>query len=110
MVAQRGRTNQGFDKLEDGWRYPNYTWIQEPSRTCGEVDGTWENTQGRFKPCLFDLEADPREEHDLSQEMPDMVSSMYKALNNTWRTYYYSRSPENLLGYCDKACANNRWV
>merc|ERR1712232_678884 len=110
MVAQRGATRQGFEEFEAGWRYPNYTWVQPTERVCGEVDGTWEKTQGRFKPCLFDLEADPREEHDLSQEQPEVLSRLYKALNDTWRTYYYSRSPDALLGHCDVTCANKRWV
>merc|ERR1712137_1431594 len=95
MVAQRGATRQNYEKFEDGWRYPNYTWVTPPSRSCGQVDGTWENTQGRFKPCLFDLEADPREQHDLSQDMPELLSALYKKLNDTWRTYYYARSPQS---------------
>jgi len=110
MVAQRGATRQHYDTFEAGWTYPNHSWVQPQNRTCGEVYGTWEATQGRFKPCLFDLELDPREEHDLSRDMPDLVTSMYKALNDTWRTYYYSRSPAKLLGDCNAACANQRWT
>lgn len=110
MVAQRGATRQSYDKTEAGWSYPNHTWVQPSNRTCGEVDNTWENTQGRFKPCLYDLEADPREERDLSQDMPELLTSMYKMLNDTWRTYFYSRSPAELLGPCDKSCADKHWV
>jgi len=109
MVAQRGATRQNFDDFEAGWRYPNYTWVQPSTRTCGEIFGSWENTQGRFKPCLFDLEADPREEHDLSTSMPELRDEMYKTLNDTWRTYFYARSPPELIGSCNAGCANTRW-
>jgi len=110
MVAQRGATRQNYDILEAGWVYPNHSWVQPTTRSCGEVDDTWEKTQGRFKPCLYDLEADPREESDLSKEMPDLMNAMYKRLNDTWRTCYYARSPEELLGHCDAKCANKHWT
>lgn len=42
--------------------------------------------------------------------MPDLLSAMYKKLNDTWRTYYYARSPAELLGTCDTACANQLWT
>ncbi|KAK3280570.1 hypothetical protein CYMTET_11595 [Cymbomonas tetramitiformis] len=110
MVSQRGNTHQDYDEFEAGWRHPNLTWVQPSNRTCGVVNGNWTNTKGHFIPCLFDLEADPREEVDLSAAMPKLRDLMYKQLNDTWRTFYVARSPPELLGHCDSECADKKWV
>lgn len=110
MVAQRGNTKQSFDLFEAGWCDLNYTWRLPANRSCGMVETgkTWQ--QMHFEPCLYDLEADPREETDLSPTNPELRDQLYKQLNDTWKTYYYSRSPAAMVGYCDPACANARWV
>lgn len=108
MVAQRGNTHQDADAFEAGWRELNYTWVVPENQTCGVVDGTWLNT-AHFVPCVFNLETDPREFHDLGPTNPILLNQLYKTLNDSWRTYYYSRTPSYLLGWCDEICANNRW-
>lgn len=112
LTAERGNTGQSHFDYENGWEYPNGTWVQPPAGfDCGAVYGdkrNWSHTV--FKPCLFDLVADPREEHDLAGEMPELMESMWAELNETWLGYYHARSPVELTGPCDSKCANAHWL
>jgi hypothetical protein len=58
-----------------------------------------------FRPCLFDLETDEREENDLAGELPQLVESLWKQLNITLMTKFVSRTPPELLGPCNEQCA-----
>ena len=114
LTAERGNTKQGHFDYENGWEYPNGTWSQPAAgNTCGAVYGTqgnWSKTV--FQPCLFDLVADPREEHDLSRAGANytaLLQSMWAELNATWLGYYHARSPAALMGPCDEDCANAHW-
>ena len=112
LTAERGNTGQSHFDYENGWEYPNGSWVQ-PSSTCGAVYGGPKNwSQTIFQPCLFDLVADPREEHDLSgagANYSALLRSMWTELNNTWLGYYHARSPDVLMGTCDNDCANKHW-
>jgi hypothetical protein len=103
MTRQRGHTYQPWDPFEDGWREANGTWTRPSEPTCGQV---WGKHNG---PCLFDLEADPREQKDLSSSMPQLLDDMQKELDEAWKTFYVARSPANLMGPCDATCANAKW-
>jgi len=91
-----------------GWRQPDGTWVDG-----GELDGTgcgvaFKNRE-HFKPCLFDLENDEREQHDLSAEMPELVQEIWAELNRTALTAFLSRTPADMLGTCNTDCANAKW-
>lgn len=88
----------------DGWRAANGSWVEaRPSeRRCLD--------RHRFRPCLFDLSADPREQHDLSASMRGLVREMWAELNESNLGRYESRSPERLLGACSAECAGRRWA
>lgn len=92
--------------VELGWRSP---------------DGTWENTDAAkwscstfedrrvFRPCLFDIEEDEREQTDLSSKFPLLTQTLWQKLNETLRTRYATRSPPELLGKCDTSCATKHF-
>ena len=114
LTAERGNTNQVHYAWENGWEYPNGTWTQPAAGdTCGAVYGgptNWSKTV--FRPCLFDLVADPREQRDLSQAGANytaLLQDMWAELNTTWLGYYHARSPAELTGPCNPACANAHW-
>jgi hypothetical protein len=121
LVAERGGapTNlQGHYDYENGWEYPNGTWVQPTDMQAGGAHGCGLCTSshgcgarpaGWKGPCLFDLDADPREEHDLGDAMPEVLASMWKELNDTWLGMYNGRSPASLLGPCNPACAKKHW-
>ena len=80
-------------------------------------NGAWKNANDRdwpcsvfqdrrhYRPCLFDLETDEREEHDLADELPQLVESLWKQLNITLTGKFTSRTPSELLGPCNEQCA-----
>ena len=52
-----------------GWRYRNHTWRQ-PAWFDKSGCGLAFYERARFQPCLFDVQADPRETVDLSAAQP----------------------------------------
>ena len=88
--------------VNNGWRNPNGAWETAADRDWG-CSAYMDRT--RFRPCLFDLETDEREQNDLAAEMPELVESLWKQLNSTLLTKYTSRSPPELLGPCNEECA-----
>ena len=88
--------------VNNGWRNPNGSWEPAADRDWG-CSAYMDRTQ--FRPCLFDLETDEREQTDLAAEMPELVESLWKQLNATLLTRYTSRSPPELLGPCNEECA-----
>lgn len=124
ITAYSGFTGQGYNRNIDGtggsllgWKYPNGT-IDKPGlgeQRCGLVNNTncpgvncsWASTI--FVPCLFDLDADPRETTDLSATLPAVRDRLWSALNATRLTYYHARSPAALLGTCNESCATKHW-
>ena len=95
-------------KGKDGWRYPNGTWVTaaDVGWTCGLSYGP----EARYTPCLFDEDSDDvREMHDRAPAEPAAVSAMWQALNRTLLTAFTARSPPELLGPCNAACAAAHW-
>ena len=91
-----------------GWRYRNHTWRQ-PSWFDRSGCGLAFNDRSRFRPCLFDIAADPREMNDLSEVQPELLKQMWRELNASFLTYYHSRTPAAMLGRCNETCAQAHW-
>jgi len=65
-----------------------------------------------FRPCLFKVSTDFREKDDLSKSAAGeaMVSQLWGVLNRSTLEYFNgSRSPPNLLGYCNANCSTRLW-
>ena len=92
-----------------GWRYRNHSWAL-PAVFDGSGCGLNFVDRSNFRPCLFDVMADPREAHDLSGEQPALMKQLWRQLNESFLTYYHSRTPDEMLGNCDEACAQAYWV
>ena len=93
-------------KGKDGWRYPNGSWVTaaDVGWTCGLAWGP----DAVYDPCLFH-ESDVREQQNLAPQNKARVQSMWAELNRTLLTKFSSRSPAELLGHCDQACAHKHW-
>lgn len=59
--------NPGQDKY-NGWHYPNGT-VEDALDACGEG-----------KACLFDMDSDVTEHHDVAAENPDVVRELFEKL------------------------------
>lgn len=91
-----------------GWRYRNHTWF-EPSAF--DKSGCGMNFLDRsvFKPCVFDIAEDPREMNDISTERTELLLDLWGRLNQSFLTWYHSRTPDSMLGHCDNSCAMTYW-
>merc|ERR1712232_597227 len=93
--------------LNNGWKTPENQWIAAP-------DVNWPcnayKNRTHFEPCLFDLEADPREKHNLGPKMQKLVQDMWEELNKTNLAKFKSRSPAHLIGVCNSKCAKKKWA
>lgn len=91
-----------------GWRQLDGSWIDG-----GVLDGTGcgvaFHDREHFRPCLFDLASDEREENDLSLKMPDLVKEMWSELNRTALTAFLELTPAHMKGKCDAVCAGKHW-
>jgi hypothetical protein len=92
-----------------GWRQPDGTWV-DGGALDGSGCGVAFKNRSNLKPCLFDLEHDEREEHDLSAEMPELMREIWAELNRTQLTAFSARTPRKMLGTCRKACADKKWT
>jgi len=90
------------EKLEAGcWEWP----VQATTCACGCAFN--ETDRVHPKPCLFDVDTDREERHDVSAAHPDVVARLWAALNKTnLELYGGDHSPPALLGHCDKDCAD----
>jgi len=73
-----------------GWRLRNQTWVAATTYDtsgCGLV--FIRNESNPFRPCLFNIETDPRETTDLSGEKPDLVAQMWRELNTSFLTWFH---------------------
>lgn len=88
-----------------GWRYRNHSWEVPDMTTCGL------NFLDRsvFQPCLFNIQDDPEERTNMAAEKPELLQDLWGRLNRSFLTYYHSKTPANMLGHCDKTCANKHW-
>ena len=117
VVSERRQTGQAHYSWENGWEDPHGNWTQPKGKLlkCGQCSSTaakgcYSNEESyQFRPCLFDLAADPREEHDLSHSAPDVLQSVWEQLNKTNLGAFTARSPEDKLGPCNPQCAEKHW-
>eukprot|EP01065_Artemidia_motanka_P032219 TRINITY_DN39251_c0_g1_i1.p1 TRINITY_DN39251_c0_g1~~TRINITY_DN39251_c0_g1_i1.p1 ORF type:complete len:629 (+),score=222.81 TRINITY_DN39251_c0_g1_i1:76-1962(+) len=91
-----------------GWKYPNGTWVL-PSAFDSTGCGLSFLDRTSFVPCLFDVEADPRETNNLAAREPALTALLWKKLNTSYLTWYHSRTPAEMLGVCDADCAVKHW-
>lgn len=108
LVTAQQEPNMTNSPPMSGWRRPDGTWIGN-----GKIDGNgcglaFKN-RDHFRPCLFDLWKDEREEHDLSSQMPELVEEIWAELNRSDLTAFLSRSPARLKGPCNSKCADAHW-
>jgi len=111
MTSQRGHTNQSHDVFENMWQDPQGNWFAPKgwTQTCGFPVYNKTSPIKAMKPCLFDLASDMNETTDLGEAQPELLNSLWQQLNNTWLTYYHSRTPDAMLGPCNEECANSLW-
>ena len=139
VVAQQQpiKTNNG---PEDGWRcggngHPrcdtrNSTscggqmgcdlWVKPTAAQCACGCAYDDEDREHFVPCLFDVEADSSEFHDLSPSLAPLRASMWAALNRSNLEQYMhgipgkkqaqGRTPAALLGPCNPVCAQEYWT
>lgn len=71
-----------------------------------------------FVPCLFDVNADPSEYTDVSDQHADLRTQMWSVLNDTNLELYMhhddqraapGRSPAAMIGKCNATCASAFW-
>merc|ERR1712110_816003 len=58
-------------------------------------------------PCLWDLEADPREEHECAKEQPAVVSKMVKRLKELSKGFGQPELVPDNGNFCKKAAARS---
>ena len=128
LVAQ----NDGWAAApSNGWKDTAGRWVASPpawDRSCGQPDlpgglnGSAPGVPGRT-PCLFDLDADAREQTDLAAAEPATVAELWRVLNDTMLRTFCKRvspppgvpahgcgtSPAALLGSCNESCAQRYW-
>jgi len=89
-----------------GWRYRNHTWeTPDYSTGCG-LDF---KDRTKYKPCLFNIQEDPQERNDLSQQQPELLGDLWGRLNQSFLTWYHSRTPTAMLGPCNQKCSDAHW-
>eukprot|EP01063_Lacrimia_lanifica_P025759 TRINITY_DN3371_c0_g1_i1.p2 TRINITY_DN3371_c0_g1~~TRINITY_DN3371_c0_g1_i1.p2 ORF type:complete len:533 (+),score=206.33 TRINITY_DN3371_c0_g1_i1:66-1664(+) len=93
-----------------GWRQADGSWVDGPKIDGAVGCGVAFQHRSHFRPCLFDLSTDEREEHDLSAARPELLQALWKQLNTTQLTRFTSRSPAALLGACNETCAEEYWT
>ena len=65
-----------------GWRDRDQVWHQPDAFDNSGCGLTFlRNASTVYKPCLFDISADPRETTDLSAAQPELVKQMWAELN-----------------------------
>lgn len=92
-----------------GWRARNKTWFL-PQTYDKSGCGLAFNDRSRFRPCLFNLEDDPRETANLAAAHPSVLDDLWGRLNRSYLTYFHSRTPPAMLGPCNQACAQKHWA
>lgn len=130
-----------FKSQEAGWKTPDGVWHNptgsevvpcQMQDVAPDVSALPVPADAGASPCLFDLRADPVERNDVASANPDVVASLWAALNTTvagqrdcqgW-SYVgtsahipgpaqpdgtWSCSPPAKLGVCNTTCAEDYW-
>ena len=117
IVAQPDPSIMAAKSINNGWKVPNGTWLGN-ERSVGGTTPTDSKygygceaykQRGAFRPCVFELISDPREQADLASARPALLSSLWRSLNLTQLTKFHARSPSDLLGACHPRCAHKHW-
>lgn len=92
-------------------------WVKPTLAQC--TCGCAYEDRNHFVPCIFDVETDQSEFHDLSAIKSSLKIHMWTALNLSNLEQYMQgipgkkqaqgRTPATLLGPCNSACAQNYW-
>jgi len=106
VVAQPSPKLMNANNVNNGWKQLDYKWAPSSDE---EFGCNAYNNRTHFRPCLFDLSADPNEHKNLAEAHPDIMSSLWQMLNETWLGKFTSRSPAQLVGKCNKMCAKKKW-
>jgi len=106
VVAQPDPSTMASKSLHNGWKWPNGTWVDSDDTRFG-CNKYKDRTN--FRPCVFDVVSDPREESNLASSAPMLLRSMWALLNTTQLSAYHARSPARLLGPCHPECAEKHW-
>ena len=105
VVAQPSPKIMAAKTINNGWKSPNGTWVGNvEEESCNAY-----HQRSHFRPCVFDVVQDPREERDLAAARPELRRSMWALLNRTQLTAFHAKCPARLLGPCDAACAAAHW-
>jgi len=101
----------GNETQSNGWKQPNGKWVDAPESKwpCNVWKSRSHPNMANSHPCLFDLSTDPREEHNIANENPQLVQDLWTALKHTQLTAFKSRSPSKLVGKCNEKCAAKKW-
>ena len=92
------------------------TWVKATPEQC--KCGCTFADRSVFNPCLFDVETDPSEYNDISDQHPEMRAQMWALLNKTNLELYMhhndsrtapGRSPADRIGPCNATCAAAFW-
>merc|ERR1712070_803117 len=106
LVAQPSPATMSAGSENNGWKSKDGVWDNPP-------DADWSCSKYKdrtnFKPCLFDLKADPSERTNLADSKPHLVQEMWAELNRTALTQYISRSPDDLVGPCNEQCSKQKF-
>ncbi len=92
-----------------GWQGPVYPNSTSPANPMSKI--VLNCTQG----CLFDVDADPLEYHDLAAEQPETLARMQARFNYLKQFYYNNNElgtnscPPNITGECACWMAENRY-
>ena len=79
-------------------------WVKATAEQC--KCGCAYKNRTSIVPCLFDLQNDTREEHDIVAQQPELLARIWAHLNATnLEAYGAGHSPPALLGACNPACA-----
>lgn len=116
-----------FKDQNSGWKQPDGTWTKSNNDPCTSQDVAPSKSalpvpHPGMTPCLFDLEADPSEHHNIASQHADVVAELWASLNasiltqrdcNGWSGPIPgpagSCSPAELIGTCNANCAKAKW-
>ena len=111
VVAQPDPSIMNAKSVNNGWKCgakrctgTSEQWLQPTADQC--KCGCAYKDRANVVPCLFDLQNDAREEHDIAAQQPELLAHIWTHLNTTnLEAYGVGHSPASLLGNCNPKCA-----